>query len=160
MQRRLRYEDPSKVAIYVAGAWTHRAKIKVFMDRLRAARYQVISGWIERENGLNMPDNLEHDAQLDIEEVTRADVFIAIMDDPEYAYRGTFTELGCAIALKKQIIIMCPGTAQPIFCDPVGSELYQTAARYEYSHQCMTNVFYWHPLVSHCASEDQIFCFL
>jgi len=32
------------------------------------------------------------------------------MYDDKYAYRGTWVEIGIALALKKKIIIVCPGT--------------------------------------------------
>lgn len=45
-------------------------------------------------------------ALFDIEGVVRCDIFVAVMDDPSYDYRGTFTELGGALVLSKPIIVV------------------------------------------------------
>ena len=58
------------------------------------------------------------------------------MFDKDYAYRGTFTELGCAIGRNKTIIIVCPGKDD---------------------YYCQTNCFYHHPLINHVESVEEGF---
>src|SRR6478752_3803007 len=45
-------------------------------------------------------------ALFDMEGVIGCDLFVAVMDDPSYDYRGTFTELGGALALSKPILVV------------------------------------------------------
>lgn len=139
--------DPRRtrpLEVYVAGGWKFRNRIKTIMDRLRSDdRFHVVSGWVERENGYNAPSNLANDARCDIDEVTAADVVLAIMEDDKYAYRGTFTEIGCALGQSKPVIVVCPGTAQE------GRD-----GQYVYSHYCQTNVFYHHALAKHVGDVD------
>jgi hypothetical protein len=47
------------------------------------------------------------------------------MDDPDYSYRGTFTEIGASLALKKPLVVVCPDD--------------------EKKHSCTTNCFFHHP---------------
>lgn len=136
------------VSVYVAGGWPFRHDVKAVMDRFRDEGFNVVSGWIERENGINTPDALANDAIADIEEITRADVVFAVLTDDKYAYRGSFTEIGCAIGQNKPVIIFCPGTAK---------QVPDNENRYEYSHVCQSNVFYWHPICRHVSTlEDGI----
>lgn len=131
-------------SIYLAGGWKFRHNIKKVIPKFEEAGIKVISTWIKRENGVNTPKMLANDALLDIEEVLEADITVAIMDDDSYAYRGTFTEIGCALGQGKRVIIVCPGTATKI-----------GDIEYEYSHYCMTNVFYWHPLVTQVKTVEE-----
>ena len=136
---------PFKLAVYVAGGWAFRHKVKSVMDELRGnSLFRVISGWVERENGANSPDDLADDALHDIDEVTEAEVVLAVMDDPKYAYRGTFTEIGCALGQKKPVMILCPGTSEK-----------KDDGSYSYSHYCQTNVFYHHKLVKHVSTVEE-----
>jgi len=60
-------------------------------------------------------------ANFDLDGVREADLVVMIMDQPEYEYRGTFTELGAALSLGKPVIMTGPSTVR-----------------------AATNVFYWH----------------
>jgi nucleoside 2-deoxyribosyltransferase len=54
-------------------------------------------------------DKAEHAvvcAEKDVQGVKTADVVFMVMDHATYAYRGTFTELGIAVALDKTIIMV------------------------------------------------------
>lgn len=122
------------ISIYVAGGWEFRRQIANINADLRAQNFRVVSGWIGRDAcGKKTPQDLASDAQFDIDEVTEANVLLAIMDDSKYAYRGTFTEIGCALGQKKTVIIVCPGMSQI------------TVENTSYPFYCMSNVFFWHP---------------
>lgn len=121
------------IQLYVAGGWIHRASLKGVMQSLRNSGFGVTSGWIERENGDYSPKALAEDAKADFEEIRDADVLVAIMDDPTYAYRGSFTEIGYALGLGRHVIIVCP------------LERRESEGNWTYSHTCATNVFFWHP---------------
>lgn len=131
-------------SVYVAGGWEFRVRLKLLMDTIQEKGLTVTSKWIERENGVNTPEALASDANFDISEVCASDYVLAILDDTKYAYRGTFTEIGCALGAGKRVIIVCPGE---------GEKLSDT--RYNYSHYCMTNVFYWHPSIVHVTTVEE-----
>jgi nucleoside 2-deoxyribosyltransferase len=125
--------ENSQISVYVAGGWKFRHDVKEVMNRLKAEGFLVVSGWIERENGINTPEALQSDAEADIREVLSSDVVLAVMEDESYAYRGTFTEIGCALGVGKPVVIFCPGTTTKIDEDTL-----------EYSHYCQSNVFFHH----------------
>lgn len=133
------------INIYVAGGFKFRSDIQSIIIQLNnIPEYNVCSNWIERENGRNRPQDYREDALLDVQEVHNSDVLLAVMTDEKYAYRGTFTEIGIALALKKHVFILCPGVVNSV-CE----------RKCNYSHYCMTNVFYWHPNIHHVISLEE-----
>lgn len=157
MANRLRYAHPSAITIYT--------RSELIAERLRTAGYNLVGCGVSvgREAAMNGPDNLELDVLQTFDEIKRADVFLAVMDNPVEPYHRTFTELAHALALAKVAIVVCPGTAQPVFGAPTsltGGCFLQEVQRYDYSHKCMTNAVYWHSSIQRCATEDQVFRFL
>lgn len=73
-------------------------------------------------------------ASFDIEGVSQCDIFVAIMDDMTYDYRGTFTELGAALALEKPILVV----------------------KGPFEQYARTNCFFLHPLVTHVDSFEVV----
>jgi nucleoside 2-deoxyribosyltransferase len=124
--------------LYVAGGWKYREEIAQYAKRLEDHGHYVVSTWAGREQGIRTPQAFEQHALADIDEVSNADVLVAVMTDPEYAYRGTFSEIGCALGLNKDIIIVCPNTGKQI-----------SDTKWEFDYHCQTNVFYWHPAIFH-----------
>ncbi len=118
-------------SIYVAGGWPFRHRIKPIMDELKSKGYQINSGWIDRENRINTPEDYGRCAYLDTEEVRASDILLAIMDDDSYAYRGTWLEIGCAIGLDKKVVLLCPGTTTNT-----------SDGEYDHSYYCIRNVFF------------------
>ena len=59
------------------------------------------------------PVNLARYSQLDLDGVRTADAVVAIFRDPDYAYRGTFAELGAAIVLGKTVVVCDLAPAKP-----------------------------------------------
>lgn len=90
---------------YLAGKYDDRVKLNGYIQQLQLNGYEVTHNWTIVDPTLV---NDETRSELDIEGVTNADWVIFMMTDPEYVYRGTFTELGAALALKKKIIIVNP----------------------------------------------------
>ena len=72
----------------------------------------------------------EESAESDLDGVDQCDLFIAVMDLQEYEYRGTFTELGAALALRKPILVVRGAPDQ----------------------HAATNCFFWHARIFHVAS--------
>jgi nucleoside 2-deoxyribosyltransferase len=114
--------------IYLAGKWADRANIRTIMDSLEAKGHTITHDWTSHENENDRsPEYLKRCAHLDIEGVRNAELIIVLMTDPKYAYRGSFTEIGAAVALRKHVHIVCP--------DP--------------NAYCRTNCFFFHPLIIH-----------
>ena len=73
----------------------------------------------------------------DRHEVTSGQIEVAIMDDKEYAYRGTFTEIGCALGSGIPVIIFCPHSEDEMYA--------------------RTNCFFCHPSIRHSSTwEDTL----
>lgn len=96
--------------IYVAGGYKHRIKIRAFVCQLEVSgMFQQQRRWFDVESGQETPAESAH---ADLEAVRAADLVVAVMDDPEYAYRGTWTEVGAALALQKPVVIIGPNTTE------------------------------------------------
>jgi len=116
---------------YIGGMWNDKPHIQQCIAALRSMGHILTHDWTTYE--ADPTNKLANCAVRDIDGVRQADVVIAIMNDSKYAYRGTFTELGCALALNKHIIIVC-------------------------GHQdayCRTNCFFHHPDIAHVDTFEQ-----
>lgn len=127
------------VKVWVSGAWIHKKEVGKKLQQLRELGYEITHDWtiIEKSNHPNETD-LGNYAKFDIDGVIRSDVAIAIMDDPKYAYRGTFSEIGCALGVGKPLHIVCP------FYDRDNPTYSQT------------NVFFWHPDIIHHKNFESV----
>lgn len=139
--------------VYVAGGWISRETIRVKNNDLRSLGFNITSKWIERENGINNPDDYRECSKFDINEIAQSDTVLAFMTDPKYAYRGTFTEIGCAIGSGKRIIVICDGICTKVD-DNISDRKKQTVT---FSHACMQNVFFWDYRIEHVKTfEDAV----
>lgn len=126
--------------IYVAGCWNRRSDLKILMDEMRTTGFNITSNWPTRENGDRSAQSLQRDAYEDCKEVEMSDCVLAVMNDPKYAYRGTFTEIGYALGLNKNVVIVCPNT------NPEAKENF---------YYCTTNVFFHYPTIKHFPTVEQ-----
>lgn len=110
--------------LFVSGKYGDKKLIKTKMDELIKLGYEITHDWTTFENGKY---DLSSAAVFDINGVKSCDVHVIVITDDKYVYRGTFTELGCALGLEKPILIFCP---------------FEKA-------QCMTVPFYHHPSIKH-----------
>jgi nucleoside 2-deoxyribosyltransferase len=78
-----------------------------------------------------------------LEGVKTADVVVALFTDPFYPYRGTFTELGCALGLGKCVMAVCPAYCQYL---EIGKD------KPSYASNC----FFHASRVVHCPSVDTV----
>lgn len=135
------------ISIYTASGWPFRAEISKINAKLNATPgLRVISTWIENEDGDSSPKTMGVDAQRDTDQVSQCDVLLAIMDDAQYAYRGTNVEIGYALGTRKRVIIVCPA---------LGHETRVSDTEYKYPFACMTNVFFWHPQITRVRSLQE-----
>jgi len=127
----------SVLPIYVAGKWADREEIGKFIDHL-PPQFQATWNWTKTEDNHVDISKMARAASNDIRGVQKAKVLVVMMTDPEYAYRGTWTEIGAALALGKPVICMAPW-----FDGKVGSS-------------ATSNVFFHHPSIVHVKTRDQV----
>lgn len=114
--------------IYVAGRFKDE-NIPDYIQTLKDKGYFITYNWTKHKELLPI-----YSSSHDIDGVKSCDILIAIMDDNEYAYRGTYCEIGCALGLDKRIIIVNP---------------------HEKSY-CMEPCFYHHPIIEHVATFNDV----
>jgi nucleoside 2-deoxyribosyltransferase len=140
-------------SIYVAGAWIHREKLNIKMNKLKDLGFLITSNWPSFEDKLTNPDDYAECSIFDIDGVVTADTVLAIMTDPKYPYRGTYTEIGCAIGSGRRIIVVCDGVCSHKKNNECENDKYNLS----FSHYCMENIFFWDPRIEHVSTfEDAI----
>jgi len=95
--------------VYVAGGFAFMSAIQEVQRALRDIGHQVTWDWTAVEKGpAEAVTDAEwaHYSKLDLDGVRTADYVVVVLTDPEYAFQGTFCELGCALGLGKPVIIM------------------------------------------------------
>lgn len=128
--------------IYVAGKWNDSQTINEVQNILISQGHSITHDWTKNEGSKNITEMTNEEkiefkrncADLDIEGVKNCDLLIAIMNDPSYAYRGTFTEIGCALGLSKKVIIVCP----------------------DESYLCCSNCFFYHSNIIHVKTIEDV----
>jgi nucleoside 2-deoxyribosyltransferase len=126
----------AKIPVYVAGKFFEAKKIHREIEKLRTLGYNTTHDWTRFENvkaPARTPELQRKFAEFDIEAVKAAKFLIVDMTDPEYPYRGTWTEIGCAYGLGKRVHIIGPGS---------------------------TNCFYHHSLATHHKTWEDFYRFL
>lgn len=98
------------LAVYVAGKWGDRQIIgATIRDVVEPRGLKVTFNWTQVEQDHNTTaDVLQKYAENDLDGVRRADALIVLLTDPRYEYRGTCTEMGAALALRKPVWIVNP----------------------------------------------------
>lgn len=118
--------------VYVAGKWASVSVINSVQEKLRLQGHTITHDW----TSFTPEQELEYDTRraiLDANGVKAADVVFAIMTDKQYAYQETFTEIGCALGLDKEIIIVCPDD----------------------DYYCASNCFFRHPFITHVKTVEE-----
>jgi len=94
--------------IYVAGGWKDRKEIhKTMILPLVEKSFHITHDWTSIETDVcNRTVEMQRwYADMDMKGVQNADAVIVHMRDPQYPYRGTWTEIGAALALGKPVYI-------------------------------------------------------
>jgi len=120
--------------LYVAGKFSDKKQIKEYMNELVKLGHSITHDWTSFESENADQNKMAQSAVKDVEAVKECDVLIAFLTDPQYAYRGTFSEIGIALGTDKEIIV-------------VNSD--------EQAY-CTTNVFYHHPDIIHVKTWDEL----
>lgn len=104
--------------IYVAGGMREKELVSSWMDKLRAAGFEITCDWtVSETNGYD--SDLTHEqaskyASDDLKGVTDADVVWHIVADYEGS-RGAYVEVGAAIIGKKLLFVSGPTWRKSIF---------------------------------------------
>jgi hypothetical protein len=93
---------------YLAGSFFNKSILSQRIEELEKFGHICTWNWTKVEQGERKPELMRIYSKNDIEGVKEAQVLIVVIDDKEYAYRGTFCEIGCALGLRKTIYIVCP----------------------------------------------------
>lgn len=123
-----------KIKLFVSGKWSDKEKVHQQIRELESMGCLITHDWTQVEQSNRDSKALGEYAAYDINGVTQSNIHVVLMEDPEYAYRGTFTEIGAALALGKRVILMCP---------------------FEEGY-CTTNVFFHHPRIEHVKTWDEV----
>lgn len=95
--------------IYVAGKFSNNIAIRQYMTWLEEKNHTITHDWTSYQSDKEAPEEILADrADKDLTGVRDAYMLVAIMDDPDYEFRGTFTEIGMALGLGKRVCIVCP----------------------------------------------------
>jgi hypothetical protein len=150
-------------SIYVAGAWIHREKIHEEIIQLQKLGFNITSTWTNRQGRWDTPDDYKVCSELDMLSIMKADTILAFMTDPNYDYRGTFTEIGCGIGSGRRVIIICDGkfTKEDIYHQEHSATgdnttlTTQTLKSFKFSHYCMKHIFFWDKIVEHASTIEE-----
>lgn len=126
-------------AVYVAGMFGERDKVHALQRELVDRGHSITHDWTTQESITSDPEEKRRFADNDIRGVSDSDWVVVLMDHPTYPYRGTFTEIGCALGLKKPVYIISPK---------------------EPACACRTNVFFFATGILHFESVEEFLHYL
>ena len=101
--------------VYISGSSLDCGKMRMHFKMLSTIEnIEVIQDWTTLER-LPLNKTSYSDASISIlDKIKETDTLLAIMDCPTRSYRGTFSEIGMALALGKKIIVFNPSDT-PVF---------------------------------------------
>ena len=146
--------------IYVAGKWGNSDEmraINAIQALLVAHGHTITHDWTRVEGDKVTADTMVSDARrefrarcatLDVDGVVAADALVVLMTDCTYPYRGTFTEIGVALGLKKRILLIAPRELR------IGEGVKPPALF------AATNCFFEHPSIEHVDTVEDVICAL
>ena len=97
--------NSTRLQVHLAGSITDRSVMRARANNLTTF-CDITYRWFDDEYGSIV--TLSVSAEKNIQSVRDADVIFACLDIFDYPYRGTWTEIGAAIALNKPVIIYMP----------------------------------------------------
>lgn len=88
---------------YMISKFATKDIIKEKIKEVQNIGFCVTHNWTKEEN-YSKPKSTQ--VEQDINGVVKADFVIAIIDNPNYHYRGSFAEIGCALGLDKPVYLV------------------------------------------------------
>lgn len=109
--------------VYLASRYSRRDELRGYRDALNKAGITVTSRWLDETEPLDgklvnhTPTFWKKHAEIDIEDVERADALIFFAESPETPTPrgGRHVEFGVALALNKPIYVISPHSPENIF---------------------------------------------
>lgn len=87
--------------VYVAGKFEEKTLVDLVGLLVSLYGHEVVSTWTKAEHAKGMATA----AEQDLEELSQADAIVLVMLNP-LPYKGTYTELGYALAQGKKIYVL------------------------------------------------------
>lgn len=133
-------KEKRSIKVWISGAFRHRERMSELIDRVRQMGYIITHDWTRVEKSANpTPQEMSTYAKFDIDGVKNADIAVAVLEDPDYLYRGTYTEIGCALGAMKPTHIVWPYDLDD----------------QNYQEKNAQIIFFWHPDITiHKSFED------
>ena len=95
--------------IYVATKWEEATRAQAVMALLRDRGHVITYDWTVQEQ------ESAQQAIADCEGVVSADLVILLLENPLLPYRGTWVELGIALAAQKPVLVFAPKSLPCLF---------------------------------------------
>jgi len=90
-------------SFYLIGRFSNREIISEKIKEIEQIGFNNTHNWTDEKNYSQPKSN---QVEQDINGVIKADIIIAIIDNPKYQYRGSFAEIGCALGLGKIVYLI------------------------------------------------------
>lgn len=90
-------------SFYLIGKFSNREYISEKIKEIENLGFYNTHNWTLKQN-YSQPKSTQ--VEEDINGVKKADIVIAIIDNPKYQYRGSFAEIGCALGLDKTVYLI------------------------------------------------------
>lgn len=90
--------------IYISGKWADRDQVQNYMVRLAKAGHTITEDWTQHHHPPSF-DEAQRYAMADILGIKNCDAIVVIFER-NYRYRGSFIEIGAALALGKPVLIL------------------------------------------------------
>lgn len=120
--------------LYIAGKFSEKDLTRTYMEEVIKLGHTITHDWTSFEKEGDETERMRLSAEKDIQGVRDCDCMVALLTDPKYAYRGSFTEIGCGLGLNKKVIVVNPDD----------------------NAYCTTNCFYHHPDIIHVKSWGDV----
>jgi nucleoside 2-deoxyribosyltransferase len=124
--------------VYLAAQFKQINEMRKYAEELRAEGIEIVSRWLEEKVSPNIslkemtPDECKRTAEVDLEDIQNADVFVLFTVDPDEPTKrgGRHFESGVAFALGKPTIFVGPSRKHlPLLRQARVSEMSSTGAK-------------------------------
>ena len=90
-------------SFYLISKFSNRENVAERIKEVQEIGFDITHNWTEKKH-YSQPKSDQ--VEQDINGVRKADIIIAIIDNPKYQYRGSFAEIGCALGLDKTVFLI------------------------------------------------------
>lgn len=94
--------------VYVAGGFVFKPEVQRIQSVLKRSGHVITHDWTTTDDDgpLASAEVLRLASENDLNGVATANAVVLVLNDADYEYRGTFCELGAALALGKKVILL------------------------------------------------------